>query len=79
MVEKPRYAGRSILEMLWAELDEAYAHYATIHQGHRMSSAMARGVAQGLAIAIAIMESPYEPNTGSVKRQAQQRYREGTG
>lgn len=66
--EYPVQHGPSIIELLERELDTAYATFMDERTDH------ARGVAHGLATAVAVAHNPYAPNRGEAKRAAVERY-----
>lgn len=71
-------AGPSILESLWKELDSimvqlmSYPSPSTITPSP--DQAKFRGIAVGLATAIAILINPYERNIDAVRAEAAARY-----
>lgn len=69
-----RYAGRSILEMLWQRLDglvsEAYLY------SPRPAPAALAGEIKGVIECIAIMTNPYLPNPKAIRQEAITRYKE---
>lgn len=74
------HAGKSILEMLWDELDAAYDRLMA--DGGAASAAVEdwqawgrdQGVAHGLAHAVAIMTNPYRVDLPAIKAQAHERW-----
>lgn len=69
------YAGRSILEILWARLDELVAQAYLFSP--RPAPADLAGEIKGVIFCIATMLNPYDPNPMAVRKQAVQRYKEG--
>ena len=77
-------AGQSILDLLWARLDDAVdliqaegipAAYTEARAGQAaLDDCLAwgerRGAAQGLALAIAIVQDPYHPDVDAVRAEA---------
>jgi hypothetical protein len=61
--------GETILELLWRELMVVYERLMTDQDAEDD-----RGIAQGLAYAIAIMQNPYRPNIDTVREQAAERW-----
>ncbi len=70
-------SGRSILEILWEQLDSMYAalldareHPSENHHDIRLS-----GVCRGFAYCIATIQAPYEPDVKAVLREMKERAR----
>jgi hypothetical protein len=68
-------AGRSIIEMIWEQLDEAVNN---LHEpevtGNPFGHALLKGRALGLAEALAVLQSPYAPDVDEIRAQAASRY-----
>lgn len=64
-----QFAGRSIFEMLWAEMDAAYAALLETPDKKKL-----QGQVRGLATAIALMTNPYAPSVEAVAEEAQARW-----
>lgn len=81
-------AGKSILEMLWEQLDAAYerliadgepgnAQYSTNQAAWAVDYQRygeQRGRCQGLAEAIAVLINPYAPDLPAIKTEAKRRH-----
>lgn len=65
------WSGKPIVQMLEDELDESYG---TIMQAKGKGVEKEKGVALGLATAIAHMYNPYQPNIDTVREDAQSRW-----
>jgi hypothetical protein len=84
---KPVHAGKSILEIIWEELDSVFDQLmeegepvvdpvkqpTTAATRYRQWGEL-RGQAQGLAYAIAVIQNPYEVDVPAVKVQARERW-----
>lgn len=69
-----QFAGRSIIDILWEEMDATYARLA----GGKGSRAKGdKGRAGGLAYALAVMTNPYDVNVEAIKEQVHARWRAG--
>lgn len=62
-------AGRSIIEMYWAELDRLYDMAK-----EAPNSEATRGRMQGVAWCLAVILNPYNPNIENIRREAKLRY-----
>ena len=70
-------AGRSLLEMLEDELDESFDRLMSgTYADDDESLNKAKGRAEGLTFAIAVIRGPYAPNLDATKGQAVVRYQE---
>lgn len=81
-------AGRSLLEMLWEELDRIMDILMTgdtpvlhpdrsLNNPHEFTAwGEIRGQAQGVAYCIAVIEQPYQPNVPDIKERAMERFEE---
>lgn len=67
-------AGRSIIEIIWEEMD---AVYARLMAGDGARAKGDKGRAAGLAYALAVMYNPYEPNVEAVREAAHARWESG--
>lgn len=67
-------AGRSIIEMIWEEMD---AVYGRLMAGDGAKAKGDKGYARGLAHALAIMTNPYQPNIEAIREQAHERWEDG--
>lgn len=65
--------GKTILEMLWEELDSVMERLMT---GAVAEDGRDPGRAEGIAYAIALMQNPYQPNIDHVRMQAMARWEE---
>jgi len=75
-------AGKSILEQIWAELDNIMDLLMPEMKNPDSSISIAyRNQAFGLAKAIAIIQNPYRPDTDAVRSEAMERWmgRNGKG
>jgi len=86
----PQHAGKSILEIIWEELDSVYdqlmsegrprvpkqwgAQHPQEIADKQMKYGELRGQAQGLAYAIAVIQNPYDVSVPAVRHEAQRRY-----
>lgn len=74
---RPSYAGRSILEIIWQELDHMME---IIMDADKYDLAEPidwyRARANGIAYAIAVIQNPYEINLSQVREQAKQRWQD---
>jgi len=61
-------SGKSILEMMWDELDDAVAALMRGQSGRR------KGRVQGIAACVAIITDPYRPKTEPILAEAQRRW-----
>lgn len=68
-------AGRSIIEIIWEEMD---AVYARLMAGAGSVAKGDKGRAAGLAYALAVMTNPYEVNIDAIREQAHERWENGT-
>lgn len=88
-VTKPQFAGMSILERCWQELDDIMdqimeegepevdpAKQPTTAATRYRQWGELRGQAQGVAYCIAMISNPYEPDLPAIKREAKQRWDE---
>lgn len=64
-------AGKSILEMLWEEMDSLMERLMT---GAEAEDGGDKFRAQGLAYAIAVMTNPYAPSVDSIREEAMERW-----
>lgn len=64
------WAGMSIIEHIWAELDDVMDGLMT----GREASAEAKGTALGLATALALMYNPVDPNVDAIREEAMERW-----
>lgn len=69
-----QFAGRSILEIIWEEMD---AVYGRLMAGDGAKAKGDKGRAAGLAYAIAVIQNPYEVNVEAVRDQAHARWEAG--
>lgn len=67
-------AGRSILEMLWKELDFQLCKLMALAYETQEQGSAQQGHCLGLAKAIAIMTNPYDPDVDEIRREAMKRY-----
>lgn len=78
-------AGRSILQMLWDEMDAEMSDLMLlVDEGapteekdlllYVAAKAKASGVCLGIAKCIAIMTNPYDPDVDAVRRETKERY-----
>lgn len=86
----PQHAGKSILEIIWEDLDAVYDQLvsegapdlvglsASEADAALVSYGELRGQAQGLAYAIAVIQNPYDVDVPAVKKQARQRYEDAS-
>jgi hypothetical protein len=87
MSEPGQLAGKSILDILWEELDSVFDQLMEegepdVDPTKQPSTAATRyrewgelrGQAQGLAYAIAVMTNPYEVDVPAIKVQVRERY-----
>lgn len=65
-------SGRSIVQSIWQELDDAMVR---LFRGDAVEED--KGLALGLATALAYMTNPYNPNVDAVRAIAMERYRSG--
>lgn len=65
--------GPSIIETLNGLLDEAYDDLVKARYGRGKAEDRSSGIVAGLAMAIAIMINPYEPNEDAVMAEAIER------
>lgn len=65
--------GKTILEMLWEELDAVVDRLMT---GQEAEDGRDPGRAEGMALAIAVMQNPYRPSWEAVRDQAVARWEE---
>lgn len=63
------YAGKSIVELVWDEMDSVYAR---LMSGDTQKGD--KGCARGLATALAILTNPYASNVEEVRQQAHARW-----
>lgn len=63
--------GKTILELLWEELD---AIMERLMSGGQADDERDPGRAEGVAYAIAVMQNPYLPNVDNVREQAMERW-----
>lgn len=63
--------GKTILELLWGELDAVMDRLMT---GGAAEDGRDPGRAEGVAFAIAVMQNPYLPNIDAVREQAMERW-----
>jgi hypothetical protein len=66
-------AGKSLQEMVW---DELMSVYERLVQGMEAADGRDPGRAEGLAMALAVMQNPYRPNIEIIRQQAATRYEE---
>lgn len=70
--------GPSIIDLIWQELDESYAELMKLMGSKMPGPADAiqqlRGRCAGLAVAIAIMRNPYDPDDDVIRLEAQERW-----
>ena len=72
-MNEPKYAGPSIREQMWEELDSLI----NILMAHKAKDVVyARGRAYGVASCLAILEQPYSPNVDAVRERAMERWNE---
>lgn len=65
--------GPSIIDLMWAELDESYKELKESQtSGNKIEQL--RGRCAGLAIAIAIVRNPYDPDDDIIRGEAEERY-----
>ena len=70
-------AGRSLLEIIEDELDDSFDALMDKDNGYDEETLnKAKGRAEGLTFAIAIIKGPYAPNIDAIKGQAVERYRD---
>lgn len=74
--EYGQYSGESIQEMMWEELDGVMA---LLMANKAKDVAYAKGRAYGLATALALLQTPYDPNVDSVRAQAMARWEASHG
>lgn len=63
--------GETLLELMWEELMAVYERLMT---GQAAEDGRDPGRAEGLALAIAVVQNPYLPNLDNVREQAQERW-----
>ena len=63
--------GRSLLEMMWEELD---AVFERLISDNPAADGRDEGRAEGIATCIAIVQQPYNPNLDSVREEAMARW-----
>lgn len=68
-------AGRSIIELLWEEMDSVYAR---LMAGDGARAKGDKGRAAGLAHALALMTNPYAVNVEAIREAAHERWEAGT-
>lgn len=68
-------AGRSIIEIVWEEMD---AVYGRLMAGEGARAKGDKGRAAGLAYALAVMTNPYAVNVETIREQAHARWEAGT-
>ena len=68
-------AGKSIIELVWDEMD---AVYGRLMAGEGAVAKGDKGMARGLATALAILTNPYAPNVETIRAQAHTRWEAGT-
>jgi hypothetical protein len=77
--------GPSIIEKLWAELDQQTGKMMEIkrheegsptEEEHELAEAGQRGMCLGIAKALSIILNPYNPDVDEVRREAHRRYRQ---
>lgn len=68
--------GPSIIDLIWEELDESYAELMALHAKGIGSEdyTILRGRCAGLAVAIAIMRNPYDPDDDTIREEAAERH-----
>ena len=84
---RPDCAGKSLLELLWDQLMEAYAdlvawkpiavdpdHPDWMNQDDAEDRGRHKGACLGFATAIAIITNPYAPDVDAVRKEAAERY-----
>lgn len=72
--EPGQFAGRSIYEMLWDEMDSVYAR---LMAGEGARAKGDKGRAGGLAYALAVMTNPYKVDIEAIREQAHERWENG--
>ena len=73
--EPGQFAGKSIYERLWEEMD---AVYGRLMAGEGTVAKGDKHYARGLAYSLMLMSSPYNPDIEAVKKEAHRRWEEGT-
>lgn len=68
-------AGKSIIELVWEEMD---AVYARLMAGEGSKAKGDKGMARGLAVALSILTNPYERDIEKIRLQAHARWEAGT-
>lgn len=72
------WAGMSIIEHIWAALDEAME--AIMDPDEEMPvTDQQRGYALGLATSLAYLYNPIEPNVDAIREEARERWEQGSG
>lgn len=66
-------AGKPIIEMMW---DELMAVYERLAEGAEAKDGRDPGRAEGMALCIAILQNPYQPNIEAVREESVRRYEE---
>lgn len=68
------YAGPSLLELVWRQLDEVMDELMDARLDGREPDKVQAGTALGYAGAIAIFSNPYNPNVDAVRAEAVERW-----
>ncbi len=73
--KKPKHAGPSILELLWAEMDRLMEGLMT---GADAEDGGDKFRAEELAFCLAVFTNPYEPNIDSIREETVRRWEESS-